>query len=283
MRTRTIVETRRIPHTVDGETLLIDEEYTRQVPLPPRDWDHIVLTSALGVIVLGLGVVIVWSTASIGALLTRAIAEPLIAYAAATGFCSGWIVCMAFEWLARYDSERVRRPRRAGHVFLVADMFAVCVHGYVADSLKVGVIGAVLSGGAKWLWTLALDHQAAPLDARTQQWVTIKRNEVGGRLALAAVRRQLTRANSRAAAEEAALRTTVSADADELVDETGTTDADILPLNPSGLTVKDAVKTAWDSGIREKAAATRYVSRAMGRAASPETVDRYLRALKVGA
>jgi hypothetical protein len=283
MRTRTEPRTRLVPHTIDGETLMVTEEYTVDVPLPPRDWDHIVLTGAQVAVAVFLAIVIVWSTSSIGDLLARAVSESAIAYAAATGFSAGWIVCMAFEWLNRYDPQRIRRPRSAGHAFLAADMAAVCIHGWVVDSFTVGVIGAVLSGGAKWLWTIALDHQAAPLDARTQQWVAVKRGQVGSRLALGAVRRQLTRVESRAAAEEAALRTSPDADPDGPDDPADGTDADILPINPSGLTMKDAVRTAWDSGIRDKTSVTRYVSSAMGRAASPETVDRYLRALKVGA
>lgn len=280
MRTRIERRERLVLHTIDGETKLVSEPYDVRVPIPPRDWEHIVLTGALSLVIVGLVVVIVWSTSSIGDLLVLTDVAAPIAYAAATGFSLGWIVCMALEWLARYDPARVRRPRAAGHAFLAADMAAVCVHGWVADSLKVGIIGAVLSGGAKALWTLVLDHQSAPLDARTQQWVSIKRGEISGRLALGAARRQLTREENRAVAEETALRTRPDADPDP--EEDGP-DADVVPIAGLALTVKDAVQTAWDSGIRDKTTATRYVSRAMGKPASPDTVDRYLRALKVGA
>ncbi|MFF9199978.1 protein transporter Sec31 [Streptomyces sp. NPDC014779] len=283
MRTRTIVDTRRVPHTVDGETLLITEEHTRQIPVPPRDWDHIVWTGALGLIIVGLGIVIVWSTSSIGQLLVRTDIAAPIAFAAATGFSLGWIVCMALEWLARYDPVQIRHPRAAGHVFLAADMAAVCVHGWVADSLKVGIIGAVLSGGAKALWTLALDRQAAPLSARDQQWVMAKRAQIGSRLALGAVRRQLTRAEARAADEEAALRARSDADPDGPDESEDEPDADILPLPPGATTAKDAVRTAWEAGFRDEDKIRRTASKALGRPLSPDTVARYVRALKVGA
>ncbi|MFB7832029.1 protein transporter Sec31 [Streptomyces sp. NPDC056056] len=279
MRTRTERRERLVPHTIDGETKLVPETYTVEVPVPPKDWDHIVLTAALAVVAVGLGIVIVWSTSSIGDLLVRTDVLKPIAYAAATGLSLGWIVCMALEWLARYDPARVKRPRRAGHAFLAADMAAVCVHGWVADSLKVGIIGAVLSAGAKGLYTLVLDHQAAPLDARTQQWVAIKRGEVGSRLALGAVRRQLTRAESRAAAEEAALRTAQDGPDSAEDDE----EATVLPLPPGAVTAKDAVRTAWEAGFREEDAIRRTASAALGRPLSPDTVSRYVRALKVGA
>lgn len=283
MRTRTERRERLVPHTVDGETELVPEPYEIEVPIEPRDWDHIILTAALAVVVAGLLIVIVWSTASIGELLVRTDVATVVAYAAATGFSLGWIVCMALEWLSRYDPARIQRPRKAGHVFLAADMAAVCVHGWVADSLKVGVIGAVLSGGAKALWTLVLDHQAAPLDPRTQQWVTIRRGKIGGRLALGASLRQLHRYESRALAHEAVLRTEPDPDPDQSADAADGPDADVLPLPHTVLTTKDAVRTAWDSGLRDEDKIRRTASSALGKPISPDTVARYVRALKVGA
>ncbi|WP_282698028.1 protein transporter Sec31 [Streptomyces sp. CC208A] len=278
MRPRTITKTRRVPHTVDGETRLVEERYT--LPAPPRDWDHIVLTGALAVVAAGLLIVIVWSTASIGDLLVLTDVTPAIAYAAATGFSLGWLVCMALEWLNRYDPTRVRRPRTAGHVFLTADMAAVCVHGWIADSLKVGIIGAVLSAGAKALYTLILDHQAAPLDFRTQQWVAIRRGEINSRLALGAARRQLSRVESRAAAEEAALLTAPDAEADpdpdSLAEVTPPAGAPILPSS-GPMTVKDAVTTARSCGITDQDAVLRYVRKVADANAKGETVARYLR------
>jgi hypothetical protein len=273
MRTRTEPRTRLVPHTIDGETLMVPETYTVEVPVPPRDWDHIVLTGALAVVAIGLGIVIVWSTSSIGDLLVRAVSEPVIAYAAATGFSLGWIVCMALEWLARYDPARIKRPRRAGHVFLAADMAAVCVHGWVADSFKVGIIGAVLSAGAKGLYTLVLDHQAAPLDARTQQWVAIKRGEVGGRLALGASMRQLNRVEARAAAQETALRTSPESPEDE-----EETPEDVPELPSSGpVTMAEAVRTALSCNITDPDAVLRYVRKVVDANAKEESVLRTLR------
>lgn len=276
MRTRTEPRERYVPHTIDGETKMVSETYTVEVPLPPRDWDHIVLTGAIAVVAAGLGIVIVWSTSTIGELLIRTdIAEP-IAYAAATGFSLGWIVCMALEWLARYDTVRIQRPRRAGHAFLAADMTAVCVHGWVADSFKVGIIGAVLSGGAKALWTLVLDHQAAPLDARTQQWVAIKRGEIGGRLALGAAMRQLDRAESRAAA----LRTPPDASPDTPDDEAETPEP-TPELPASGpVTMAEAVRTALSCGITDQEAVLRYVRKVVDANAKEESVNRTLRSLR---
>jgi hypothetical protein len=280
MRTRTEPRTRLVPHTIDGETKMVPEEYTVEVPVPPKDWDHIVLTGALTVVAAGLGIVIVWSTSSIGDLLARAVSEPTIAYAAATGFSLGWIVCMALEWVDRYDPVRIRRPRTAGHVFLAADMAAVCVHGWIADSFIVGIIGAVLSGGAKWLWTLVLDRQAAPLDSRTQQWVNIKRGEIGGRLALGASMRQLNRAEARAAAQEAALRGTPepSPETPEEQEETPENPPELPASGP--VTMAEAVRTALSCGITDPNAVLRYVRKVVDANAKEESVNRTLRSLR---
>ena len=280
MRTRTDHRERLVPHTIDGETKLVPEPYTVEVPVPPRDWDHIVLTTALAIVAAGLLIVIVWSTSSIGDLLTRTDVAVPIAYAAATGFSLGWIVCMALEWLARYDPTRIKRPRAAGHAFLAADMAAVCVHGWVADSLKVGIIGAAMSGGAKALWTLVLDHQAAPLDPRTQQWVNIKRGEIGGRLALGATMRQLDRAESRAAAQETALRTTPDASPERPDDEEE--DPEATPELPASgpVTMAEAVRTALSCGISEPDAVLRYVRKVVDANAKEESVARTLRSLR---
>jgi hypothetical protein len=47
------------------------------------------------------------------------------------------------------------------------------------------------------------------------------------------------------------------------------------------VTTKDAVRIAWDSDIRDDDAVIRYVAKATGSAPSPDTVRRYLRALRV--
>ncbi|MYT20114.1 protein transporter Sec31, partial [Streptomyces sp. SID7760] len=85
MRTRTETRTRQVPHTIDGETELVDETYTVAVPLPPRDWDHIALNAVTASTAALVLVSVVWSTASAGDLLARAAAAP-VAYSAAIAF-----------------------------------------------------------------------------------------------------------------------------------------------------------------------------------------------------
>ncbi|MCQ6250893.1 protein transporter Sec31 [Streptomyces malaysiensis] len=203
MKTRTEPRTRQVPHTINGDTRLVDEHYDVTVPVPPRDWDHIVLngvTATAAAMVVGS---IAWTTANVGDLLTS-VTHPAIAYIGALAYDAPWISCLALEWLARYDAARAKIPRIAGHVALVIAMAAVIVHGFLMEAPEAGIVGAVISAIAKGLWTLVMHHTAQPLDSRTQQWLLQRRGEVGGQLALSSALRQLTRAEGKHAAMLAA-------------------------------------------------------------------------------
>ncbi|MER6515118.1 hypothetical protein ABT158_50540, partial [Nonomuraea sp. NPDC001636] len=145
MRTRTIVETRKVPHTIDGKTVLVDDEYTVHVPLPPRDWDQIVRSGVTAVAGGIAAASIIWTTSSIGALFDRA-TNPAAAYAAAAVFDLAWIACMALEWLARFDPDRATLPRLAGWGALLIAMVAVVVEGDATGQLQAGLVGATVSG-----------------------------------------------------------------------------------------------------------------------------------------
>ncbi|MGW6455014.1 protein transporter Sec31 [Streptomyces sp. NPDC055078] len=272
-----MIRTRRIPHTIDGRTELVDEPYTVHLPVPPRDWDRTVLTAVTAVAGVLVTASVIWSTASIGDLLTRIVIVPA-AYAAAVVFDLLWIMCMALEWLARYDTARAALPRRAGHLALLIAMAAVAAHGWLAGWLVIGIVGAAVSGIAKAGWTVVMAHHAKPLDSRTQQWVDAQRAEAGGRLAMVAVRRELGRAEGQVAAEAAALATGT----DTLPDTTDTP-ADTHPhpvVSPIRPSAREAVRTALASGITDPDAILRYVRTTADPSASEETVARYTRAFR---
>jgi hypothetical protein len=277
VKTRTTTEL--VPHTVDGKTRMVPI----QVPAtaPPRDWDHLVLNAVTGIAAVVLTASVVWSTASIGDLLARAVIEPA-AYGAAIVFDLAWIACMAVEWLARYDEDRAALPRRAGNLFLVLAMVAIGAHGKLTGYWEIGIVGALVSAVAKGLWTVVLRHQTPPLDERTRAWIHAELAEAGASLALVPVRRRVQRAHGLVAAERAAIGGPDS-DPDASGQSADDPDADVLPIRPGAVTTKDAVRIAWDSGIQDRDAVTRYVAKATGQVPSPDTVDRYLRALRIGA
>lgn len=272
MKTRPVKRTRLVPHTVNGKTEMVLDHYTVDLPVPPRDWDRTVLSAVTAAAGLLVAVAVVWSTASIGDLLARVTVAPA-AYAAAVAFDLAWILCMAVEWLARYDPARATLPRRMGHGALAFAMFAVGAHGWLAGQAAIGIIGAVVSGIVKTLWTVVLRHHAKPLDNKTQQWVDKQRAEAGGELAMVAINRELTRSRGLVAAEEEALR--IDPDESGLDPQSGS--ASPLPTLSGPMTVKDAVRTAKDSGIRDPDAVLRYVHQVADANAKIATVERYLR------
>ncbi|MEU2111840.1 protein transporter Sec31 [Streptomyces sp. NPDC019507] len=283
MKTRTVYETRLVPHTVGGRTRLVPEEVAIELPAPPRDWDRTILAGVTGIAVLVLAACVVWSTASVGGLLSRVVVAPA-AYGAAIVFDLAWIACMAVEWLARYDPDRARLPRKAGHVALVVAMLAVGADGWLAGYPQIGIVGAAVSGLAKGLWTVVLRHQTPPLDARTREFLRQELAEAGAALALIPVQRQVQRAHGLVAAERAALPAAPDApDADP--DQSGHDDdaPDDATEPPDGppMTVKDAVRTALDSGLNDPERVLAYVRKRADANAKPATVERYIRLAKL--
>ncbi|MBQ0974542.1 protein transporter Sec31 [Streptomyces sp. RK31] len=272
--------TRFVPHTVDGKTRMVP--ITVDTPAPPRDWDRLILNGVTGIAAVVLTASVVWSTASIGDLLARAVIEPA-AYGAAVVFDLAWIACMAVEWLARYDEDRAALPRKAGNVALIVAMLAIGAHGKIAGYWEIGIVGALVSGLAKGLWTVVIRHQTPPLDQRTRAWIQGELADAGASLALIPVRRQLQRAQAQVDAERAALATGSdhgSADPDRPDESADDPDADVLAIRPGALTTKDAVRIAWDSGVRDDDEARRYVAKVTGKAPSPDTIARYMRLLR---
>lgn len=283
MKTRTIQRTQLVPHTINGKTQMVLDRFDVEVPVPPRDWDRTVLTAVTAAAGFIGAACIVWSTASIGDLLARATITPA-AYAAAAVFDLVWLSCMALEWLARYDADRAKFPRRAGYVALAIAMVAVGAHGWIADQAAIGFVGAAVSGLAKGMWTLVLRHHAKPLDRKTQQWVDAERAEVGGRLAMVAVRRELTRAESAVAAEQAAIGATVP-ETPEIVrtppeDDAETPDNAEQPPPDGPMTMTDAVRTALSCGISTPDAVVRYVRKVADVNAKEDSILRTLRMLR---
>ncbi|MFJ8538145.1 protein transporter Sec31 [Streptomyces sp. NPDC093591] len=288
MKTRKIERTRLVPHTVDGETEMVLDRELIEVPAPPRDWDQLVRTAVtVGAIVL-VTASLVWTTASIGDLLS-AVTISVVAYAAAIAFDASWIMCMGVEWLLRYDPARAKAAQKAGRWALAVSMGAVFAHGYVFGEWVIGVVGALVSGLAKGGWSMAMRVHARPLDDRTQQWVSKRRAAVDGQLAMIPIRRELQRGQAQVDAERRSLG---SAEANGSADPETSGSPEPLPedpdpkvstLRPGRVTTQEAVRNAWDSGIRDPEAVLRTVRNATGKPVPQSSVDRYLRALRVGA
>ncbi|MFC9847775.1 protein transporter Sec31 [Streptomyces sp. NPDC060223] len=279
MKTRRIERTRLVPHTVDGETEMVLDTEIIEVPAPPADWDQRVRAAVtIGAVVL-VTASLVWTTTSVGALLAISTIA-VVAYAAGVAFDATWILCMGAEWLLRYDPERAKLPRKAGHWALAVSMGAVFAHGYVSGQLVIGAVGAAVSALAKGGWMIAMRVHARPLDPRTQQWVAKRRAAVDGQLAMIPIRRELQRGQATVDAEQRGLTGDPdrgSADPDESGPDPQSGSANPLPTLAGRMNVKSAVQTAKDSGIRDPDAVLRYVHQVADPNAKLATVERYLR------
>ncbi|MFF3497398.1 protein transporter Sec31 [Streptomyces sp. NPDC002795] len=283
MKTRTDYRTEYVPHTVGGKTRMVPVQVEVPPPVAPRDWDQLAINAVTALVTVLVLVCVVWSTVSIGDLLARVVVEPA-AYGAAAVFDLAWIALMIIEWLARYTPARAYKARAAGYVALAVAMGAVGTHGWIAGDPAIGIIGAVVSGLAKGTWTILLDYQATPLDERTAAFLEQELAEAGAELSRIPVARRVNRARALLEGERRALDAdSGSANPDRPDDEEDDPGPNVHQLNPGVPTLKDAVRTAWDSGIQDRDAVARYVGKATGKAPSPDTVERYLRALRVGA
>lgn len=288
MKTNRIERTRLVPHTVDGETEMVLDREIIEVPAPPADWDQRVRIGVTIGAALLVTVALVWSTSAIGGLLAMSVVA-VVAYAAAAAFDTTWIMCMAVEWLLRSDPERAKTPQRAGRWALAVSMAAVFAHGYVSHQIVVGAVGAAVSALAKGGFTIAMRVHARPLDSRTQQWVNARRARLDGKLAMIPIRRELQRGEAVIDAELRSLglpEENGSADPEAFgtpEDAPEHPDPKVSALRSGRVTTQEAVRNAWDSGIRDPEAVLRTVRTATGRDVPLSSVDRYLRALRVGA
>ncbi|MFD4968935.1 protein transporter Sec31 [Streptomyces sp. NPDC058424] len=283
MKTRPVQRTRLVPHTINGKTEMVLDRYTVDLPVPPRDWDRTVLNAVTATASVLVAAAVVWSTASIGDLLSRVTIAPA-AYAAAVAFDLAWILCMAVEWLSRYDPARAELPRKMGHGALVVAMLAVGAHGWLADQVTIGIIGAAVSGIVKTLWTVVLRHHAKPLDDKTQQWVDKQRAEAGGELAMVAINRELTRARGQVDAERHALELT-SPEPPEASPEAPEVEPEVpegAPQLPTSgpMTIADAVRMAVSCGVTAPDAVLRYVRKVADANAKASSVERTLREVR---
>lgn len=241
--TRKVERTRLVPFApYEGAPVeLVPEKYTVDVP---RDWDRAVLAAVATGTGLLLTLAVTWSTDSIGALLALSGVWAAIAYGVAAVFDLAWIICMALEWLARYNPRKVKAPRIAGYVALAISMAAIAANGIRSGGktgIAVGIIGALVSLIAKGVWTLAIRHTAKPLSPVAQQYVDRRQAAAGAELAMAITDRQLERSRAHTNAYREAYGTT-----DTLTVERPVPDPDKPSGQPdkSSATVRSAVRAA---------------------------------------
>jgi hypothetical protein len=296
----TETRTRTVPKVIDGKPHDVEEKFTVEVPVPPADRDAQAIAAVTALAVLIVTGALVWSTVSIGSLLSM-VAPTWTAFMIAAVFDLAWIGCLTLEWVNRYDPQKAAQPRKAGWMALGISMGLITAHGAVQGHVWVGLAGAAVALVAKGFWHLVMRTTGAELDDATQQWVDAERREVGAQLATVTVKRQLARTKAKAADELSALESgsgsvrgiSWSTDdsggltQDRLHDElarsvrpdpdrqsAGSGSIRIPDQGGSG-SVKDRVRTLMESGTTDPAAVVEALP-----GANPETVRRMVRLMK---
>lgn len=163
VRYRTETRWRPVKVNVFGEEHDDQEPYVVDVPLPPRDWDRLLLRFLLAVAIGSTTVAIVWSTASISRLLSLVVTTTGIAVAAAALFELLWIVCLVAERLLRGQPDRARPMQTAGWLAVTAVVAAVVVEGIHEGGVAAGIVGGAVSLMAKGSWWVVFRVQQVKL------------------------------------------------------------------------------------------------------------------------
>jgi hypothetical protein len=170
---------------IDGVPSTRQVPYGAWEPVPPRDWDELILRGVTGMTIAVTIIAVAATTASVGGLL-HALVPAAVAYSMGVVFTCSWLACLGVEWLNRVDPERAKPARNAGWVALAISMGAVFAYGHTLHQEWAGGFGSCMDLLAKGLWALLLRHHAVPLDAGVAHWVTEQEQKLAGRELLSA-------------------------------------------------------------------------------------------------
>ncbi len=190
-RTRTV----QIPgtHTIDGIPAPVIRTEQVQEPIPPRDWDAVALRAVTTVVVLLTLISVVWSTASIAALLGG---RP-IAVLAALVFDAAWITALGMAYLVRHRPDRRSTVDRLGWTLVAITVTAIGVEGWQTGGLATAVPAAAVSLIAKGLWWALGRATRAPLSDLDSQWLAARLSTLAAQRAAVSMQRQVVREQAR--------------------------------------------------------------------------------------
>ncbi|MDQ1018846.1 hypothetical protein [Streptomyces afghaniensis] len=192
VRYRKITLERDETTVIDGIPSTRKEPYTAWEPVPPRDWDDVILRGVTAVTLGITGLAVVATTASIGGLLARLIPAEL-AYAGGAVFTMAWLCCHAVEWLQCRSGGKAWAARIAGWVALAISMGAVITYGHTLDQTAAGVIGGSIDLLSKGLLTLVMGLYQVQLDPGTAHWLKDQEQKLTGKAYLAVKLRRINR------------------------------------------------------------------------------------------
>ncbi|MFB8402151.1 hypothetical protein [Streptomyces sp. NPDC055912] len=177
---------------IDGVPSTRRVPYDGWEPVPPREWDDLILRGVTGIAIGFTAVAVAGGTASLGGLLDPLVPS-VLAYGMGSTFAVAWMYCLAIEWLNRTAPDRARPAKIAGWFFLLLSMGAVAAYGHTLGQPWAGGFGAAVDLVSKGAWWLLLREYAVPLDAGVAHWVQDQEQKLAGRALLGARVRRLNR------------------------------------------------------------------------------------------
>lgn len=200
MKFRQVAQKYMGEHTINGVTEEIPRTRMVREPVLPRDWDLTFTRAALGGALALTLASIAWSTYAIGGLLGGP-----VGYIAAGVFDVAWLICLALEYLARFDPTRRQFPRRLGWFLLAGTMAAIGIHGLMLGSIPAAIVGAFVSLFAKSLWHGVMRHMSPTLSPDDAAYLAVQASKAHTAAAVANVRRTAARLEQRAALDMLAI------------------------------------------------------------------------------
>jgi hypothetical protein len=176
--------TRTITETVHGVDVAYDVPDTTPVIRLPFNLDAMLRRILFGIAIAMTIGAIIWGTVAIGSMLTL-LAPPWGAYLVAGIFDAGWAGCLIAEWVLRYDHARARIPAAVGAAMLAVSVAAIIIDGVRANSVAIGIIGALVSAAAKGMWAVAMYTIRIKLDPKYEAYLRARQQQAGTEQALA--------------------------------------------------------------------------------------------------
>ncbi|MGW2951568.1 hypothetical protein [Streptomyces eurythermus] len=177
---------------IDGITSTRKVPYTGWEPVPPRDWDDLILRGVTAVTLGVTGLAVIATTASVGGLLVRLIPGEL-AYAVGVVFTATWLCCHGVEWLQMMSGREAWTARIAGWAALAISMGAVITYGHTLDQTAAGVIGGSIDLLSKGLLTLVMGLYRVQLDPGPAHWLREQEQRLSSKAYLAVKLRRINR------------------------------------------------------------------------------------------
>ncbi|MFV5995414.1 hypothetical protein ACNPQM_24005 [Streptomyces sp. NPDC056231] len=134
VRYRKITRYRSETTVIDGVPSTRRVAYDDWEPVPPREWDEMILRGVTGLAVVVTLIAFAGTTASAGGLLSHMV-HGVFAYGMGLVSTSVWVACLAVGWLLRIDPDRARAAKVAGWAALLISM------GAAFTAARVGAAG----------------------------------------------------------------------------------------------------------------------------------------------